>query len=499
MFPSLDLLLHGFAQALTPENVLFAFVGCLVGTLIGVLPGIGPTSGIAILLPLTATLPPTSAIIMMAAVYYGAMYGGSTTAIVVNIPGEASSVPTALDGYELAKQGRAGAALGIAAIASFVAGTLGLVGLTVCAPLLARVALVLGPPEYFALTLLSLVLAVTLTEGALVKGLVSIAIGLLAATVGLDPITGLRRLTFGSVTLMAGINFVSVVIGLFAIGELLANVERSAAYVYDTAVRNWLPTRADIRASAGAMLRASGIGFVLGLLPGFSPSVTTFVAYDVEKRLARDPSRFGRGAIEGVAAAEGANNATSSGGFVPLFAFGLPSSPPLAVLLGALLMYGLQPGPRLFQENPQFVWTVVASMYVGNVILLVLNLPLVGIWARIAAIPFPVLGPIILLCSVIGAYSVRYLMFDVWVAMLFGIVGYAMRKTGFPLAPVVLATVLAPTVETSLKQSLILADDSPLIFVTRPLAAVLLAAAAALIVHSARRHRASPRTVPDDD
>ena len=498
MFPSLDLLVHGFAQALTPANVFFALVGCLVGTLIGVLPGIGPTSGIAILLPLTATLPPTSAIIMMAAVYYGAMYGGSTTAIVVNIPGEASSVPTALDGYELAKQGRAGAALGIAAIASFVAGTLGLVGLTVCAPLLARVALAFGPPEYFALTMLSLVLAITLSEGALVKGLVSISVGLLAATVGLDPLTGLRRLTFGSVTLMAGINFVSVVIGLFAIGELLANVERSAAYVYDTKVRNWLPTRADIRQSAGAMLRASGIGFVLGLLPGFSPSVTTFVAYDVEKRLARDPSRFGRGAIEGVAAAEGANNATSSGGFVPLFAFGLPSSPPLAVLLGALLMYGLQPGPRLFQENPQFVWTIVASMYVGNVILLVLNLPLVGIWARIAAIPFPVLGPFILLCSVIGAYSIRYLMFDVWMAMAFGIVGYAMRKTGFPLAPVVLATVLAPTVETSLKQSLILADDSPLIFATRPLAATLLAAAAVLLVRSAWRRR-DARTISEDD
>jgi putative tricarboxylic transport membrane protein len=498
MFPSLELLVNGFAQALTPENVLFALVGCLVGTLIGVLPGIGPTSGIAILLPLTATLPPTSAIIMMAAVYYGAMYGGSTTAIVVNIPGEASSVPTALDGYELAKQGRAGAALGIAAIASFVAGTLGLVGLTVCAPLLARVALAFGPPEYFALTMLSLTLAITLSEGALVKGLVSIAVGLLAATVGLDPLTGLRRLTFGSVTLMAGVNFISVVIGLFAIGELLANVERSAAYVYDTKVRNWWPTRADIRQSAGAMLRASGIGFVLGLLPGFSPSVTTFVAYDVEKRLARDPSRFGRGAIEGVAAAEGANNATSSGGFVPLFAFGLPSSPPLAVLLGALLMYGLQPGPRLFQENPQFVWTIVASMYVGNVILLVLNLPLVGIWARIAAIPFPVLGPFILLCSVIGAYSIRYLMFDVWMAMVFGIVGYAMRKTGFPLAPVVLATVLAPTLETSLKQSLILADDSPLIFATRPLAATLLAAAAILLVQSAWRRR-SARTFAEDD
>jgi putative tricarboxylic transport membrane protein len=499
MAPSLDLLAQGFAQALTPENLLYALIGCLVGTLIGVLPGIGPTSGIAILLPLTAVLPPTSAIIMMAAVYYGAMYGGSTTAIVVNIPGEASSVPTALDGYQLAKQGRAGAALGIAAIASFVAGTLGLVGLTVAAPLLARVALAFGPPEYFALTMLSLVLAIALSEGALVKGAVSLVAGLLVATIGLDPLTGLRRLTFGSLTLMAGINLISVVIGLFAISELLINVERSVSYIYDTKVTKWMPTRDDLRRCVGTMLRASGIGFVLGLVPGFSPAVTTFVAYDVEKRLSRDPSRFGRGAIEGVAAAEGANNATSSGGFVPLFAFGLPSSAPLAVLLGALLMYGLQPGPRLFQENPQFVWTVVASMYVGNVILLVLNLPLVGIWARIAAIPFPVLGPIILLCSVIGAYSVRYLMFDVWMAVCFGVIGYGMRKTGFPLAPVVLATVLAPTVETSLKQSLIIGDDSVLIFFARPLSAALLAVAVAIMVRSAWKTRGVTRVLVDDD
>ena len=482
MLPSIDLLAQGFAQAVTPANLFYALIGCLVGTLIGVLPGIGPTSGIAILLPLSTVLPPTSAIIMMAAVYYGAMYGGSTTAIVVNIPGEASSVPTAIDGYELARQGRAGAALGIAAISSFVAGTLGLIGLTVFTPVLARVALAFGPPEYFALMTMSLALSISLSGGALLKGTVGIVIGLLVATVGLDPLTGLRRLTFGSVTLMAGINFVSVVIGLFAISELLLNVERRAAHIYEATITGWLPTRDDLRRCTGAMLRASGIGFVLGLLPGFSPSVTTFIAYDVEKRLAADPSRFGRGAIEAVAAAEGANNATSSGGFVPLFAFGVPASPPMAVLLGALLMYGLQPGPRLFQENPQFVWTVIASMYVGNVILLVLNLPLVGVWARIASIPFPVLGPIILVCAVVGAYSVRYLMFDIWVAVLFGLVGYGLRKLAFPLAPIVLACVLGPILETSLKQSLILSGGSPAIFLTRPLTAAILAVTAVLML-----------------
>jgi putative tricarboxylic transport membrane protein len=470
----LDLLLEGFAQALTPANVLYALIGCLVGTLIGVLPGIGPTSGIAILLPLSTVLPPTSAIIMMAAVYYGAMYGGSTTAIVVNIPGEASSVPTAIDGYEMAKQGRAGTALGIAAISSFVAGTLSLVGLTFFAPMLANVALSFGPPEYFALMVMSLALTISLSGRAVVKGAVALVIGLAVATIGLDPLTGLRRLTFGSVTLMAGINFVSVVIGLFAISEFMVNVEQSAQHLYDARIKNWLPTWQELRACTNTILRATGIGFALGLLPGFSPAVTTFIAYDVEKRWAKDPSRFGKGAIEGVAAAEGANNATSSGGFVPLFAFGVPASPPLAVLLGALLMYGLQPGPRLFQENPQFVWTVIASMYVGNVILLVLNLPLVGVWARIATIPFPILGPIILLSAVIGAYSIRYLLFDVWMAILFGLIGYALRKTGYPLAPIALACVLGPTLETSLKQSLILSGGSLTIFATRPLTAIIL-------------------------
>ena len=467
-------LLDGFGQALAPTNVLFALIGCLAGTLIGVLPGIGPTSGIAILLPLTAILPPIPAIIMLAAIYYGAMYGGSTTAIVVNIPGEAASVPTALDGYQLARQGRAGPALGIAAISSFVAGTLSLVGLTFFAPALASVALAFGPPEYLALTVLALSLAISLSGRALLKGLLATALGLLAATVGLDPVTGSARLTFGSVELMAGIHFISVIIGLFAIGEVLVNVERAVAHIYETRIRNWLPTRDDLRRSWGAMWRSSILGFFLGLLPGCSPAVTTFVAYDVEKRVSKTPERFGKGAIEGVAAAEGANNATASGGFVPLFAFGIPSGPALAVLLGGLMMYGLQPGPTLLRDNPELVWAVIASMYVGNAILLVLNLPLAGLWARIALVPFPVLGPLILVFSIIGAYSVRYLLFDVWVALVFGGIGYLMRKLGFPMAPMVLATVLAQTLEVSLKQTLALSRGSPLIFFERPISAALM-------------------------
>ena len=408
MLFSWDYLLQGFVTAFTLQNLLWAFVGCLIGTLIGVLPGIGPSSGIAILLPLTTVLPPTSAIIMMAAIYYGAMYGGSTTAIVVNIPGEASSVPTAMDGYEMAKQGRAGPALGISAISSFVAGSLGLIGLTFFAPFLANFALAFGPPEYFALMFMGLSLVISLSGRALLKGVISMALGLLAPSIGQNPLTGAARLTFGSIELMAGVNFISVIVGLFAISEVMFNVERAVTAINMTEIRDWMPTWADIKQCIGAMLRSSGVGFFLGLLPGCAPSVTTFVAYDLEKRLSKHPERFGHGAIEGVAAPEGANNATSSAGFVPLFSFGLPTAPSMAVLLGGLMMYGLQPGPMLFKQNPQFVWAVIASMYIGNVMLLVLNLPLVGMWARIATMPFPILGPLILFCSVVGTYSIRF-------------------------------------------------------------------------------------------
>ena len=467
---SWDLLLQGFATALTPYNIFFAFLGCLIGTLIGVLPGIGPTSGIAILLPLTTVLPPIPAIIMMAAIYYGAMYGGSTTAIVVNIPGEAASVPTALDGYALAKQGRAGPALGIAAIGSFVAGSLSLVGVTFFAPILAGVALAFGPPEYFALMFMALSLVVSLSEKALLKGLVGMLLGLLASLIGMDPFTGTTRLTFGSSTLIAGVNFVAVVIGLFAFGELFVNVERQISHIYDTRIKNWLPTWRDIRETGLSMIRGTAVGFFLGLLPGCGPAVSTFVAYDVEKRFSKHPERFGKGAMEGVAGPESANNAGSSSQFIPLLAFGIPPGPTLAMLLGALMMYGLQPGPRLWTEQPQLVWSVIASMYIGNVILLILNLPLVGFWARIALIPFPILGPLIVVFSLIGAYSVRYLLFDVWGALVFGVIGYLMRKFGFPLAPVVLAVILSPQLEIALKQSLALSQGSYLIFFGRPIA-----------------------------
>lgn len=448
-------------------HLIFALIGCIAGTVVGVLPGLGPTAAIAMLLPLATILDPAPAIIMMAAIFYGAMYGGSTTAIIANIPGEASSVPTAIEGYQLTQEGRAGPALAISAISSFLAGTLGVVGLTFFAPLLARAALAFGPPEYFMLTVLGMSLVISLSGRALGKGLLAALLGLLTAMVGLDPLTGVARLTFNSIELMGGIEFVPVIMGLFAISEVLINAEKKTTYALKGKKIEWLPTWQDIKDTYGAMIRSGFLGFFFGLIPGCSPAVTSFMVYDLEKRFSKHPEKFGHGALDAVAAVEGSNNATASGGFVPLFSFGIPSGPALAVLMGGFMMYGLQPGPRLMQEQPQLVWTIIASMYVGNFMLLVLNLPLVGMWARMALIPFPVLGSLIVTFTLIGAYSLRHSFFDLWMALLFGVVGYLMRKFEFPVAPMVLAAVLATLMETSLMQSLVLSRGSPFIFFTR--------------------------------
>jgi putative tricarboxylic transport membrane protein len=474
---SFDYLLQGLFIALTWQNLFWAALGCFIGTLVGVLPGIGPVSGIAILLPLTTVLPPTSAIIMMAAIYYGAMYGGSTTAIVVNIPGEASSVPTAIEGYELAKQGKAGPALAIAAIASFVAGTLSVIALTFFAPTLAQFAVLFGPSEYFALMFMGLSLVISLSGRALLKGIISMALGLTAGLIGQDPLTGAERLTFGSVTLTVGVDFIAIIVGLFAISEVMINVEQRLTTISKMEVKSWMPTWADIKNCIGAMLRSTTVGFLLGLLPGCAPSVTSFVAYDLEKRASKHPERFGHGAMDGLAATEGSNNATSTAGFVPLFSFGLPTAPSMAVLLGGLMMYGLQPGPMLFVQSPDFVWAVIASMYIGNVMLLVLNLPMIGVWVRIVRVPFYILGPLIVFCALVGTYSVRFQTFDIWIMLIFGVVGYFMRKLGFPIAPMVLASVLAQMLETSLGQSLLISQGSVLIFFDRPISAIFMALA----------------------
>jgi putative tricarboxylic transport membrane protein len=466
----------------------------VLGTLVGVLPGIGPTSGIAILLPLTSFLPPAPAIIMLAAIYYGAMYGGSTTAILVNIPGEVASVVTTLDGYQMARQGRAGPALAIAAIASFVAGTLGLVGLTFFAPPLADLALGIGPPEYFGLVVLAFSVVVSLSGGALLQGLSAAAVGALISLVGLDPMSGVRRFAFGTTTLLAGVDFIAVTIGLFAIGEVLIGVEKAIAAVSTAPLGRLMPRWDELRSCLGTMLRATGVGFFLGLLPGATPGVISFISYDLERRVSRSPERFGRGAIEGVAAPEGANNAVTSGGFVPLLALGIPATPALAVLLSGLMIYGLQPGPLLFEKQPQFVWTIIASMYIGNVMLLILNLPLVGLWARLCRVPYAVMAPVILLFSVVGAFSVRNNFADVGMALAFGVLGYLMRKLGYPTAPLVLALILTPMLERSLLQSLSMAAGSPLVFVQRPLAVILIGIGLALIgwTVAARRRREAP-------
>jgi putative tricarboxylic transport membrane protein len=470
----LTYLLNGLGTALQPENVMFAFFGALLGTLVGVLPGIGPTSGIAMLLPLTTVLEPVPALIMLAGIYYGAMYGGSTTAILMNIPGEISSVPTALDGYQMAKQGRAGVALATAAISSFVAGTLSLVGLTFFAPSLAKVALAFGPPEYVGLMFLALSVVINLSGKSILKGLAAAIIGLTVATIGLDPMTGISRFTFGSPRLLAGIDFISVIIGLFAVTEILVNAEQAAASVFVHKVRRLMPTLDDLRRIIAPTLRSTTIGFFLGLIPGCSPGVVSFLAYDTEKRIAKDPEKFGTGVIEGVAAPEGANNACTSGGFVPLMSFGIPSGPALSVLLGGFLMYGLQPGPSLFEKNPDFVWALIASMYVGNIMLLVLNLPLVGLWANRLRIPYPRLAPAILVFCFVGAFSVRDSLFDVWVALFFALLGYIMRKLDYPATPLVLCTILASLLEVSLKQTLSISQGSLLILLSRPISLTLI-------------------------
>jgi putative tricarboxylic transport membrane protein len=474
---SLVLLAHGLAGALSPTNLMFCALGSIAGTVVGILPGIGPTAGIAILLPLCAGLPAEPAIIMLAGIYYGAMYGGSTTAILINVPGEASSVPTALDGYQLALQGRPGVALAIAAIGSFIAGTLGLVGLTFFAPLLARSALIFGPPEYFSVMMLALSVVVGLAGKSLVKGIISGLVGFVIALIGLDPVSGESRLTFGDEHLLAGIDFVSVIVGLFAFAEVFGNVDTIRHSVYVKKVGRLMLTMKEFMQSIGAIFRGGLIGFVLGLLPGSSPSASAFLAYDFERRISRHPERFGKGALEGVAAPESANNATSSANFIPLMALGIPSSAPLAVLVGGLMIYGLQPGPLLFQQHADFAWTVIGSMYIGNVMLLLINLPLVGMWARLIRVPYPLLATLIIIFGFIGSYSIRSSFFDVWVSLAFGVIGYLMKKFEYPTTPLVLCLILAPIVESSFGQSLSMSRGNPGIFLNGPISVVLLGAA----------------------
>lgn len=447
----------GFSIALDPFNLLYAFLGCLVGTLIGVLPGIGPAGGMALLIPLIYGKSPASAVILLAGIYYGAMYGGSTTSILLNLPGEAASVVTTLDGYQMAKQGRAGPALCIAAIGSFVAGTLSVVFLMLIGPPLARFALQFGPAESFALMVFGLTTVSSLAGDSLLKGTISTVFGLMLATMGLDLPTGLQRYTFGVDKLMEGFDIIVAAIGLFAIPEILMALEEISAGTLEQikVSRIWLSMR-DLRESVGAILRGTVLGFLVGAVPGAAHVTASFFSYALEKKLSPHPERFGKGEIRGVAGPESANNAAASGALLPLLTLGLPASTVTAVLYGALLMVGVKPSPFLFQRHPDVIWGLVASMYVGNIMLLILNLPLVGIFVRILSIPARWLFPIVLVICFVGVYSVHNSALDLVMATILGVIGYLMRKFGYPLAPVILGLVLGDLLEQSLRQALMI-------------------------------------------
>jgi putative tricarboxylic transport membrane protein len=471
---TLQHLLGGLAAAATPAKLMFAFAGCMLGTLVGLLPGLGPAAGTAILLPLTFSLDATGAIIMLCAIYYGAMYGGTITSVLINVPGEAASVVTCIDGYAMARQGRAGSALAIAAIGSFVGGTLATLALVVVALPLAQLALKFGPAEFFGLMVAGLCLVVGLAGKNLLAALLMTVLGLLLAMIGLDPVRGAPRFTFGLPELYDGVGFVPGVMGLFGIGELLLAAERREARMIEANLKKWNPSRDEWRRSAGAIGRGSVVGFVLGLIPGVGAIVPTFMAYVLEKRLSKNPERFGNGAIEGVASAETANNAYANAAMVPLLALGVPSSPTIAVLMGAFIINGITPGPFLFTERPELVWTVIASFFIGNLILLILNLPLVGLWAKLLKIPFAYMCAGVLIFCVVGAYGLKQSLFDVWVMLGFGVLGYILRKLDLPLAPAILALILGPMMEKSLRTTLEISAGSFAIFLDRPVALALL-------------------------
>jgi putative tricarboxylic transport membrane protein len=491
--PALD----GFSVVFQTTNLIFLFVGVLAGTAIGVLPGLGPTATIALLIPLTYDAPPETAIILLAGVYYGAMYGGTITSVLLQLPGESASVVTVLDGYQMAKQGRAGSALGIAAIGSFFGGTVSIVALTFLAPTLAAVALRFGPPEYAALALLGLTLITYLGTQSPTRSIVVATVGLLLGTVGRDPVFGGTRFGFDTLQLEDALDFAPVAMGLFGVGEILYALDRSEqASLIKGRISNVWPSLSDISASKYAILRGSVVGFVLGLLPGGGGTVASMASYAQERRRAKDPERFGQGAIEGVAGPETANNAAATSSFVPLLTLGIPTNVVMALLFGALVLHGITPGPRMIEQHPDVFWGVVDSMYVGNLMLLLLNIPLVGLFVQLLRVKASILAPITLMVTMLGAYAIKNGLFDVWLTLGFGILGYLMRKYGFQPGPLVLAFVLGPILEKSVRQSLLMSNGDFFIFLGRPVSLLLLLATVATVilsVTSARRVKASRR------
>ena len=484
-----------------PQNLLYCLLGVLIGMLIGVLPGLGPAATMAILLPIVYTVDPVSAVIMLAGIYYGAQYGGTITSVLLQLPGEASSVVTVFDGFALAKQGKAGTALGIAAIGSFVGATISIVGLTLLAPLVASWALDFGPPEYAALALLGVLLVATIGSGHTVKALIAATIGLLFATVGRDSFTNASRFTFDSLQLADGLDFVVVAMGLFGVGEILYNLEAryGKAHVPATVANVW-PSRKDLKQSSGAIGRGSLIGFFLGVLPGGGAVMASLAAYATEKRIAKEPERFGRGAVEGVAAPETANNAAATSSFIPLLTLGIPANASMAMLFAALLVLGVSPGPQLVEENPDLFWGVINSMYIGNILLLILSIPLVGLFVRILRVRPAILAPITALITILGVYTINNSTFDIFVMIIFGVIGYLMKKTGFEPGPMVLAFVLGAILEDSVRRSLLIFDGDPTGFFTRPISGTILALFVLVVLFpivAAIRTRRSARTATD--
>jgi len=487
-------LFSGFATMCAPFNLFACFVGVTTGTLIGVLPGIGPVATMAILLPITFAMDPTPAIIMLCGIFYGAQYGGSTTSILVNIPGEVGSIVTCLDGYQMARKGRAGPALGISAMGSFIGGTLSIVGLMLLTPPLAKLAVGFGPPELFALIIFGLMMVSSIGSGSVVKALIMAALGLFVSTIGRESIKGFGRFTFGSLTLSDGVGLIPVAVGMFGIAELLTNIEKMEKQeIFKTELTHIFPTLKDWYASSWPIIRGTGLGFFLGILPGAGTILPTFFSYGLEKRLSKHPEEFGKGAIEGVAGPETANNAAVSGSMVPLLALGVPPHAVMAMLLGAFIIHGIQPSPFFIAEHPDLFWGIIASMYIGNIMLLILNLPLIGMWVQILKVPYRLLFPLIIIFCFIGVYSLNNNFWELLIMLIFGLLGYIFRKIGYEPGPFLLAMILGPMMETSYRQSMTISRGDPMIFLQRPFAAILLIIAflvmTALIVLTALRKR----------
>jgi len=477
-------LILGFTVAMSAQNLLYCFIGCLLGTLIGVLPGIGPVATIAMLLPITFNLPPIPALIMLAGIYYGASYGGSTTAILVNLPGESSSVVTCIDGYQMGRQGRAGPALAIAALGSFFAGCVGTVLIALFGPPLAELAFEFGAAEYFSMMVLGLIAAVVLASGSLVKAVGMIIIGLLGGLVGTDVNSGIARYSFGVSELSDGIGFVSVAMGMFGFGEIISNLGQTSETknIEVSKVHSLMPTWEDIKVSIGPIMRGTAIGTVFGILPGSHTVIASFSSYTLEKKLAKDPSRFGKGAIEGVAGPEAANNASAQTCFIPLLTLGIPTGAVMALMVGAMTIQGIAPGPQVMTQKPDLFWGMIASMWIGNLMLVILNLPLIGMWVQFLKIPYRVLFPSILLFIAIGAYSINNSPFEVYMAALFGFFGYYASKWGCEAAPLILGFVLGPLMEENLRRAMLISRGDPSVFFTRPISLGMLLVSFALLL-----------------